>query len=109
MYSTLVTQIKPGSNKEPNMRDVASAAGVSLSTVSLVVNGKPGVSPDRRERVLEAIREVGYIVEGRQMASTELKVFGIRRSPCPKPREVRGFIPGLSQVSKKQPTILAIK
>ena len=73
------------------MRDVASAAGVSLSTVSLVVNGKPGVSPDRRERVLEAIREVGYIVEGRQMASTESKVFGILMESLSEASRSEGF------------------
>ena len=48
-------------NKAPTMRDVASAAGVSLSTVSLVVNGKPGVSPERRERVQEVIKELNYV------------------------------------------------
>lgn len=73
----MVTRIKPKSNKAPNMRDVASAAGVSLSTVSLVINGKPGVSPDRRERVLEAIKELGYIADGHANGPTETKVFGI--------------------------------
>ncbi len=33
------------------MRDVAKKAGVSLSTVSLVVNGNGYVSDDMRERV----------------------------------------------------------
>ena len=73
----MVTRIKSTSNKAPNMRDVATAAGVSLSTVSLVVNGKTGVSPDRRERVLEAIRDLGYVVDGHPNAQTETKVFGI--------------------------------
>ena len=38
------------------MRDVAKTAGVSLSTVSLVVNGAGCVSDDMRERVAEAMR-----------------------------------------------------
>ena len=38
------------------MRDVAKKAGVSLSTVSLVVNGAGCVSDDMRERVAEAMR-----------------------------------------------------
>jgi DNA-binding LacI/PurR family transcriptional regulator len=71
------TQIKSGQNKTPNMRDVANAAGVSLSTVSLVINGKPGVSPDRRERILKAIKELGYVTDGRQNGATETKVFGL--------------------------------
>ena len=61
----LIDDTKVGSYKAPTMRDVAAAAGVSLSTVSLVVNGKPGVSHDRRERVLKVIKELNYITGGR--------------------------------------------
>ena len=63
---SLVKPLKSSQNKPPNMRDIAAAAGVSLSTVSLVVNGKPGVSPNRRDRVLQAINEHGYSAENRQ-------------------------------------------
>ncbi len=42
------------------MRDVARIAGVSVSAVSLVVNGKPGVSDDIREHVWSVISELGY-------------------------------------------------
>ncbi len=59
------------------MRDIATAAGVSLSTVSLVVNGRPGVSQARRERVLKAIKELGYVAEGQRSVATETKVFGL--------------------------------
>src|SRR5580700_10536921 len=44
----------------PTMRDVASAAGVSLMTVSRVVNGEPGVQPETAARVERAIRKLGY-------------------------------------------------
>jgi hypothetical protein len=43
------------------LRKVAELAGVSLTTASRVINGKPGVKPEVRERVLEVIRESGYI------------------------------------------------
>src|SRR5690242_6495236 len=46
--------------QRPNMRDVARQAGVSLSAVSLVVNGKPGVSPEIREHVQQIISNLGY-------------------------------------------------
>ncbi len=46
--------------QRPNMRDVARQAGVSLSAVSLVVNGKPGVSAEIREHVQEIISNLGY-------------------------------------------------
>ena len=43
------------------MRDVAKKAGVSLSTVSLAVNGAGCVSDDMRERVAEAMRALNYV------------------------------------------------
>ena len=42
------------------MRDVAALAGVSLKTVSRVVNEEPGVSPDVRERVSAAVQRLDY-------------------------------------------------
>ncbi|SEG93617.1 LacI family transcriptional regulator [Nonomuraea solani] len=42
------------------MKDVASAAGVALKTVSRVVNGEPGVHPATAERVRTAIDRLGY-------------------------------------------------
>jgi LacI family transcriptional regulator len=42
------------------MKDVALRAGVALKTVSRVVNGEPGVTPETATRVLEAIEELGF-------------------------------------------------
>src|SRR6266540_2381579 len=42
------------------MRDVAALAGVSLKTVSRVVNAEPGVSPQLAARVVEAVRLLDY-------------------------------------------------
>jgi DNA-binding LacI/PurR family transcriptional regulator len=42
------------------MADVAQAAGVSHQTVSRVLNGHASVSAATRERVLEAIEQLGY-------------------------------------------------
>ena len=43
------------------MRDVAKEAGVSLSTVSLVVNKTGYVSDDMRARVEAAMKELNYV------------------------------------------------
>lgn len=43
------------------IEDVAKAAGVSRQTVSRVINGKPGVKPAVRERIEQAIDELGYV------------------------------------------------
>lgn len=72
----MVNPVKSDQKKAPNMRDVAAAAGVSLSAVSLVVNGKPGVAPTRRDRILKAMEDLGYIAD-RQSAISETKVFGL--------------------------------
>lgn len=42
------------------IKDVARQAGVGLGTVSRVMNNHPRVSPETRERVLKAIRELGF-------------------------------------------------
>lgn len=42
------------------IRDVAKRANVGIATVSRVLNGHPSVRPETRERVLEAISEMGF-------------------------------------------------
>ena len=46
--------------RKPVIADVARLAGVSVPTVSRVLTGSVPVSGQRRERVLEAIAELGY-------------------------------------------------
>ena len=46
--------------RRPTLRDVAAEAGVSFKTVSRVVNGEPGVSPDLAARVRAAAEALGY-------------------------------------------------
>lgn len=43
-----------------NIKLIAETSGVSLATVSRVLNGKENVNQNTRERVLEVIRELGY-------------------------------------------------
>ncbi|WP_119674849.1 LacI family DNA-binding transcriptional regulator [Deinococcus sp. RM] len=57
------------------IRDIAREAGVSISTVSRALNGQVPVAPDKRQRVLDATRRLGYepnaaaqgLVRGRTM------------------------------------------
>ncbi|MFJ5694994.1 LacI family DNA-binding transcriptional regulator [Arthrobacter sp. NPDC093125] len=46
--------------RRPNIYDVATAAGVSKSLVSLVLRGSPGVSPARRAAVEDAMERLNY-------------------------------------------------
>ncbi len=51
------------------IRDIAMMAGVSKTTVSRVINGKPDVDPETRARVLQLIEEHGFVPS---MAATGL-------------------------------------
>lgn len=73
------------------MRDVAAAAGVSLSTVSLVLNGKSGVAPARRERVLKAMKDLGYIASSRQNLAVGTRVLGLLMESLSEASRSEGF------------------
>ncbi|QUQ65680.1 transcriptional regulator [Kutzneria sp. CA-103260] len=49
-----------GSGHKVTIKDVAQAAGVSPSAVTLAVHGKPGVSAATRDRILRVARELGW-------------------------------------------------
>lgn len=51
---------KRQSTSRATIRDIAAMAGVSIATVSRVVNGRPDVAEDTRELVLQHVREHGY-------------------------------------------------
>jgi LacI family transcriptional regulator len=59
--------------------DVARQAGVSIGTVSRVLNNRDRVHPDTRERVLRAIRELDYWPNAlaRGLASRQTKTLGL--------------------------------
>jgi LacI family transcriptional regulator len=42
------------------IRDIADLAGVSIATVSRVLNDRPDVSPETRETVMQVVREHGF-------------------------------------------------
>ncbi|MFI6029212.1 LacI family DNA-binding transcriptional regulator [Amycolatopsis magusensis] len=50
----------PGRSSRPTQRDIAEMAGVSITTVSHVVNGTRAVAEDTRTAVLRAIETTGY-------------------------------------------------
>jgi LacI family transcriptional regulator len=54
--------MRPGSSRRPTMNDIAKLAGVSQSTVSMVINDMRGakVSKKTRDNVLRIAAELGY-------------------------------------------------
>ncbi len=53
----------------PTIREVAALAGVSIATVSRVVNGSGYVSEKTRQAVADVIREHGYTANRARAAS----------------------------------------
>ncbi len=56
----------------PSIRAVAKEAGVSIATVSRVLNSHPSVGPEVRTRVLSAANRLGYISNVGKRATTYL-------------------------------------
>ncbi len=63
-----------------NQTEVAKLAGVSFITVSRVINKKGNVKEETRERVLEAIKTLGYYPSslGRGLSSNKVQTIGMR-------------------------------
>lgn len=61
------------------IKDVASHAGVSMKTVSRVINNEPFVADPTRARVMAAMRELGYApnVSAQRLASGRAYVLGL--------------------------------
>ncbi|WP_232549847.1 LacI family DNA-binding transcriptional regulator [Propioniciclava soli] len=59
--------------------DVAREAGVAISTVSAALNGRDGVAPTTRERVLEAAQRMGWVpsMQGRSLVSRRAWAVGL--------------------------------
>ncbi|AEV30885.1 transcriptional regulator [Sphaerochaeta pleomorpha str. Grapes] len=44
-----------------SIKEVAQKAGVSVSTVSRVINGKQNVSPEKRAKIMQMVKATGYV------------------------------------------------
>ena len=63
-----------GLSAAPTIYDVARAAGVSIASVSRVLNGQRNPRPETRDRVLAAVAELGFAPDGAARAlSARLK------------------------------------
>jgi len=66
--------VAEGRDGAPTIYDVARAAGVSIASVSRVLNGQRNPRQETRERVLAAVAELGFVPDGAARAlSARLK------------------------------------
>jgi DNA-binding LacI/PurR family transcriptional regulator len=65
--------------KKPTIRDVAREAGVSVATVSRILNEKPDVSEETRAKVLSTIDKLGYArnMQWRQLTTGKSRVVSL--------------------------------
>lgn len=82
--------------------DVAGAAGVSLATVSRVLNNPEKVKAETRERVLRVIDELGYRpnVIARGLASRKTTTVGVIVSDMTR-ASIAEMMAGISDIAKK--------
>jgi DNA-binding LacI/PurR family transcriptional regulator len=68
-----------GGGSNPSIRSVARAAGVSVATVSNVLNGKASVNPAIVVRVTEAMERLGYVRDSRasRLRSGRSRLIGV--------------------------------
>lgn len=65
--------------KRATIKDVARRAGVSISTASLAINGKDGVTEQTKQRILDAVEELSYQPDSaaRNLRASGTKVIGL--------------------------------
>jgi DNA-binding LacI/PurR family transcriptional regulator len=63
-------------DRKVTIRDVAAEANVSIASVSLYLNDKPGLADDTRERIAAAIDSLGYL-RRRSSTTTEPRFIGL--------------------------------
>ena len=94
----MIVETEPADAGAPTIYDVARAAGVSIASVSRVLNGRRNPSPEIRDRVQRAASELGYVPDSAARAlSVRLKeVVGVvmrqplsAGSPIPAPAAPR--------------------
>ena len=77
------------SRRVPTISDVARIAQVSTGTVSRVLNGRAGVHPRTRERVMEVVERLSYVpMQAARELTGHTDTVGVLLAP-----EVRRYIP----------------
>ena len=98
----------------PTIRDVAASAGVSLTTVSYVLSGRPGgttrISQPTQDRVHAAVRELGYVpngaARGMRRGRTDIVAVAVPDLEEPRDRALAAAVARILPRHRYQPVIL---
>ena len=65
--------------RSPTIREVALKSGVGVGTVSRVINNSPQISEKTRKKVLDAIKELGYVpnIAGKRLSQSRSYVIAV--------------------------------
>ncbi|GAA1002055.1 LacI family DNA-binding transcriptional regulator [Subtercola frigoramans] len=69
MQTAAASMAEPGGGHRTTMNAVAKVSGVSVGTVSKVLNDRAGIGDETRTRVREAIDRLGYVSMGQRQAA----------------------------------------
>ena len=71
--------VKRSSTRSATIVDIAAASGVSVATVSRILNNKPDVADETRERVLRVMDELGFAPQSawRQIRSGQTRLIAL--------------------------------
>ncbi|HTJ31850.1 MAG TPA: LacI family DNA-binding transcriptional regulator [Dactylosporangium sp.] len=101
--------------KRPTIADIAREAGVSKGAVSYALNGRPGVSPATRERILAVADRLNFHADSnaRALAGAKARVVGLTLQRPPSTLGVEPFfmelISGLEQELSRQSYALLLQ
>ncbi|MBI5931937.1 MAG: LacI family DNA-binding transcriptional regulator [Chloroflexi bacterium] len=77
-----------------SIREVAHEAGVSVTTVSYVLNNKGNISEETRQKVLEVVERLGYVprIGAQSLRDNRARIIGYPWNFGPSPGEVNAIL-----------------
>ena len=85
-----------------NQKEIAKKAGVSVATISRVINGEEGVSQEKRQKILELLDKYAYVrdINAKNLRTSRSKAIGFLISNFENPFFVSMY-QGLEAVCRK--------
>src|SRR6185312_10082313 len=80
--------------KDPGIKDIATALGVSIGTVDRALHERPGINPEARVRVLKMAQKLGYRPN---VAARHLKLRRKLQISVNLPQEIASFFDALRE------------